>query len=252
MSVRNGVLLVVVIVAVTVGVAVGLNSEGAALLAFKKAIWSDPQGAFRNWNSSDATPCRWKGVTCVADRVVSFNLSRRALAGTIAPRLGQLRYPPHLIISNTFHSRVSYGPQLYLCQASHGGELGIQQADRTDSEELFKSNLSRLQLSQNELTGVIPADLGQQLRVLDLSSNNLTGALPQGITACIRLRRLILSRNRIAGVIPVGIGALPLERLDLSVNQLSGSIPDDFGNLTSLLPQVLSPLTLQIIRLNSR
>ena len=60
----------------------GLNSDGFALLEFKKAITSDPQNALRNWNGSDATPCIWTGISCRAfpgiqeDRVVDITLPR--------------------------------------------------------------------------------------------------------------------------------------------------------------------------------
>lgn len=222
-----GVLELVVFLAM-VGVATGLNADGVALLAFKSFIWSDPKGVFKTWNTSDATPCLWKGVTCVRiqatmeDRVVSLDLSRKALSGTIAPSLGLLG---HLTTVNLSNNKLT-------------GQI---------PRELFRvTSLSRLYLSYNNLTGGIPAEirnLGSQLRELEISGNRLS-ELPQEIVACYRLRSLVLSNNRIEGVIPVGIGAKlnQLERLDLSVNEFVGSVPDDFGNLSSLLTQ--APLNL--------
>lgn len=105
--------------------------------------------------------------------------------------------------------------------------------------ELFKAvNLSRLYLSNNMLTGDIPAEirnLRHQLRVLEMSRNRLTG-VPEDLVYCYQLRRLILNSNNITGLLPIGVGSnwTQLERLDFSVNHFNGNIPDDFGNLTTL------------------
>ncbi|XP_061996710.1 receptor-like protein EIX2 isoform X2 [Rosa rugosa] len=73
------------------------------------------------------------------------------------------------------------------------------------------------------------------LRSIDISSNNLTGVIPENITYMLGLRSLNLSRNNLTGVIPGKFGQLEvLEVLDLSRNHLSGSIPDSFRNLHSI------------------
>ncbi|XP_024165546.1 receptor-like protein EIX2 [Rosa chinensis] len=73
------------------------------------------------------------------------------------------------------------------------------------------------------------------LRSIDISSNNLTGVIPENITYMLGLRSLNLSRNSLTGVIPEKFGQLEvLEVLDLSRNHLSGSIPDSFRNLHSI------------------
>lgn len=146
------------------------------------------------------------------------------LGGTISPRLGDLRYLAMLSLQS--NNLTGYIPA-----------------------ELFNTtSLARVYLSDNDLVGTIPptiSNLAHQLQVLELQGNRLT-VLPNEIGSCYRLRSLILSNNNFTGVIPVGLGSqlTQLERLDLSVNRFTGTIPDDFGNLTSLQPQVQESISL--------
>lgn len=99
--------------------------------------------------------------------------------------------------------------------------------------ELFKAvNLSGLYLSNNNLSGDIPA-VRSALRVLEVSGNRLTG-LPEDLVYCYQLQRLVANHNNITGLLPNSNNWTQLERLDLSVNRFYGTIPDDFGNLTTL------------------
>jgi len=73
------------------------------------------------------------------------------------------------------------------------------------------------------------------LTFLDLSQNQLTGAIPTEIGNLINLNWLVLWNNQLTGNIPESIGDLVgLVRIDLDVNQLTGSIPPEIGNLTNL------------------
>ncbi|KAG5560545.1 hypothetical protein RHGRI_003762 [Rhododendron griersonianum] len=78
---------ILVVTALLVCASEGLNSEGLYLLEFKKSI-HDEFNYLGNWNSSDQTPCGWKGVNCSPDRknpvVVSINLSTMKLSGTLS------------------------------------------------------------------------------------------------------------------------------------------------------------------------
>lgn len=72
-----------------------------------------------------------------------------------------------------------------------------------------------------------------ELEELNLSHNNLTGALPAEIRQLKDLRVLNLSHNNFTGV-PAEVGQLSkLEVLDLSYNQLTG-LPYELGNLSNL------------------
>jgi hypothetical protein len=70
---------------------------------------------------------------------------------------------------------------------------------------------------------------------LDLSDNQLDGSIPPELGDLTQLRFLNLSQNRLNGEIPSELGELTkLEALDLSENGLEGEIPQSFDDLTGL------------------
>ncbi|KAF8035103.1 hypothetical protein BT93_C1207 [Corymbia citriodora subsp. variegata] len=98
-------------------------------------------------------------------------------------------------------------------------------------------SLLYLNLNNNWITGDIPNEVGllSKLEHLDLASNNLSGSIPVQLIQCTNLLRLNLSKNKIKGSIPPQIGnARFLNILDLSQNLLTGGIPQELGNLRVL------------------
>ena len=107
-----------------------------------------------------------------------------------------------------------------------------------------------LYLSNNRLTGSIPAELGElsNLTYLSLWGNRLTGSIPAELGNLINLTYLNLSNNDfgreigwrdlypgLTGPIPAELGKLTnLTSLDLSNNRLTGPIPAELGKLTNL------------------
>ena len=99
------------------------------------------------------------------------------------------------------------------------------------------SSLDHLVLGDNQLTGPIPAELGNlaNLRRLQLRNNQLTGSIPAELEDLASLTLLDLSNNQLTGSIPTELGNLAnLESLDLFQNQLTGAIPPELGNLVNL------------------
>ncbi len=102
-----------------------------------------------------------------------------------------------------------------------------------------EGKLTRLDLSDNQLSGVIPPELGNltDLYFLDLSDNLLGGVIPTELGNLSNLDDLYLNSNQLSGSIPPEIGNLYMwhgSTLDLSDNQLSGEIPPELGNLSKL------------------
>ena len=93
-------------------------------------------------------------------------------------------------------------------------------------------------LSENELSGEIPPELGElsNLEYLWLPDNALSGEIPPELGGLSNLERLVLGGNELlSGAIPPELGGLSnLEGLDLSYNELSGAIPPELGGLSNL------------------
>ena len=103
----------------------------------------------------------------------------------------------------------------------------------TDSD----GRVTRLYLYDNELTGTIPASLGDlsNLTALSLYRNELTGSIPGELGGMTSLQYLYLSDNELTGTIPAALaGMTSLQHLYLSDNELTGTIPASLGDLSNL------------------
>jgi hypothetical protein len=83
--------------------------------------------------------------------------------------------------------------------------------------------LTKLDLSQNKLSGSLPFFSNSSLQELNLSNNLLSGTLNYYSLASLKL--LNLSNNALTGVISSTSSYAALQYLDLSNNQFSGSLP---------------------------
>ncbi|KAF2592598.1 hypothetical protein F2Q70_00044513 [Brassica cretica] len=85
-----------------------------------------------------------------------------------------------------------------------------------------------LDLSENELSGNIPTELGGllELQAFNVSHNKLSGAIPESFSGLKNVESLDLSFNRLQGRIPQGLTELnSLAVFNVSFNNLSGVIP---------------------------
>ena len=110
------------------------------------------------------------------------------------------------------------------------------------------SRVTSLSLGGNQLTGVIPPELGRLTYLLSLElgqgfdsesqtyiGNELSGIIPPELGQLAHLQRLHLESNQLSGVIPPELGQLThLQSLSLGSNQLSGVIPSELSKLTNL------------------
>ncbi len=97
--------------------------------------------------------------------------------------------------------------------------------------------LQRLRLENNQLSGEIPAALGNlaNLQLLYLYHNQLTGEIPAELGNLVNLQYLRLENNMLTGEIPAALGGLAnLEILTLNENMLSGEIPAELETLANL------------------
>lgn len=94
-----------------------------------------------------------------------------------------------------------------------------------------------LDLSQNQLSGQIPSEVGllTGLTNLDFFGNQLTGQIPPAIGDLDNVTRLSLWANQLGGSIPAELGDMEsLEWVALGINELTGGIPPELGNLATL------------------
>ncbi|MCY3630394.1 MAG: hypothetical protein OXG94_10330 [Bacteroidetes bacterium] len=100
-----------------------------------------------------------------------------------------------------------------------------------------EGRVTELNLSDNGLAGILPAELGNisKLQVLDLQENDLSGSVGSWIGMLTALGKLHLQQNHLSGLIPDELGNLiHLEYLNLRGNQLEGAVPKSLGNLLKL------------------
>ncbi len=98
-------------------------------------------------------------------------------------------------------------------------------------------NVLELNLSNNNLVGTIPVEIGElsALTRLLLHTNQLSGNIPPEIANATELRQIWLFSNQLSGTLPPEIGTLgELTHLGIGGNQLTGNIPVSYGNLSNL------------------
>ncbi len=102
---------------------------------------------------------------------------------------------------------------------------------------VVEGRLQSIRLFENNLSGVLPPELGQLLGLeeLWLQFNQLTGEIPKELSRLTDLKQLILALNQFEGPIPTELGQLTnLESFVADFNMLSGPIPPELGMLTEL------------------
>ena len=109
--------------------------------------------------------------------------------------------------------------------------------DNWQGVEIADNRVVGMDLSDLDLTGTIPSELGNlaKLQSLDLGDNELTGEIPAELVSLAKLQSLNLGWNELTGEIPTELGNLAkLQSLHLNWNELTGEIPAELGGLANL------------------
>ncbi len=94
--------------------------------------------------------------------------------------------------------------------------------------------VTSLVVANNNLTGSLPAELGNLSELVDLAfyDNQLTGTIPPELGNLSVLNLLNFRNNSLTGLIPPELGQLNgLESLSLDRNNLYGTVPSELSNL---------------------
>ncbi|KAF2324972.1 hypothetical protein GH714_021994 [Hevea brasiliensis] len=229
------VIILVLILYSSVGLAASSVDDKQALLLFKSAIIRDPSGLTSNWNPKDPDPCFWHGVTCdpVSRRVRALNLSSNHSTCPLASFSSTSTETNGGVVGNY--------SLLFPC-SGFNNDLSPKLAGNLSPAIGQLSQLAVLSLGFNGFYGELPLEIGQlyQLEVLDLGFNAFHGTIPVSLQNCSSLRVINLSGNRLNGTIPAFFNQFPgLQIFSLSFNSLSSYIPDDLGDNCGSLEHLL-------------
>ncbi|KAM5587863.1 putative leucine-rich repeat receptor-like serine/threonine-protein kinase [Rosa sericea] len=103
--------------------------------------------------------------------------------------------------------------------------------------EWASTKLQNLSLTVNNLSGTIPAYLGNitTLKLLFLDSNQFYGTVPPELGKLVNLERLLLGQNNLSGELPLDLSNLnKLKVLKIGSNNFNGIIPDLFESWSQL------------------
>ncbi|XP_057545309.1 putative leucine-rich repeat receptor-like serine/threonine-protein kinase At2g24130 [Amaranthus tricolor] len=205
-----------------------LDTDKSALLAFKRAILVDPQQSLANWNESTHV-CRFNGITCRNRRVFKLALESLGLMGRLSPMLSNLTGLRMLnLADNDLYGSIASD----FSSLRHLHDLALDENNLQgmipDSLSLI-SNLTLVSLSGNKITGRLPASLFENctsLKSLDVSQNELYGIIPTEIGNCAQLWNLNLYNNEFTGKLPMSMrNNSVLLNVDIEYNQFSGELP---------------------------
>lgn len=166
-----------------------------------------------------ANPCpndtvNWGGIGCTQGRVISFNLGcpSRFLEAPIPPILGGLAHLQEVSIRGC-RVRGSYPWLLGNNPLMNVIRLDINQLSGT-LDDFFPDGISPSQFPQLTASGSL----------LNLSENDITGSIPAGLMQFNSNLNLNLNYLRLTGALPAA--GNPSKRINISRNGLSGSLPD--------------------------
>lgn len=152
-----------------------------------------------------------------------------------APISDRIALAPALAFFSLFHSKNVQFPTFTTGIAAPLREIAIINTDLAGEFPDLRPfpNLTRIDIYENQIDGVLPAYLGglTRLQWLSIHNNKITGTIPIELTQLPNLRGFFAHGNRLTGTIPSEFGAMELLiQLHLSNNQLNGTIPKQLAS----------------------
>ncbi|KAL5775285.1 hypothetical protein ACOSP7_012842 [Xanthoceras sorbifolium] len=197
---------------------------------------NSPSQLLTNWKSGGGDPCAesWKGVTCDGSAVVSIDISRLGLNGTMGYLLSDLTSLRKLDLSgNSIHDIIPYQlppnlTSLNLASNNFSGNLPYSISTM--------GSLTYLNVSRNSLTQSVGDVFGNlvSLSTLDLSFNNFSGDLPNSLSLLSNMSKLYMQNNQLTGTLNV-LSGLPLNTLNVANNHFNGWIPRELSSIPTFI-----------------
>ncbi|KAL3334081.1 hypothetical protein AABB24_030711 [Solanum stoloniferum] len=177
-----------------------------------------------------------------SSKLRQLDLSQNSFTGPIPKSLGNLEYLEILNLEmNNFvrDSTLSFLASLTNCRNLRVLTFGGNPLDGVLPASVgnFSNSLQIFVADGCKLKGVIPKQISNLTGVtrMSLSNNELTGHIPKTVQGMLNLQELYLRSNKLEEAIPDVICSLKnLGALELSENNFSGSVPSCLGNVTSL------------------
>ncbi|KAG2308159.1 hypothetical protein Bca52824_027907 [Brassica carinata] len=208
------------------------ETDKQALVEFESHLSENSRVVLASWNESFAV-CKWTGVTCGRKhkRVTGLDLSRMKLTGAIPPSVGNLSFLTSLSLSgNSFHGSLSSLVLLSLRANNLTGKLPASLGNLT--------SLEKLDVEYNRMEGEIPYSMSRltRMKFLRIASNSFSGVFPHPICNLSSLLFLSIPENRFFGRLKIDFNKLfpNIQVLLLGGNNFEGEIPSSLVNISSL------------------
>ncbi|CAL5040192.1 unnamed protein product [Urochloa decumbens] len=248
------------------------EEERSSLIDFRDGLSPEGNGGLNvSWvNGTDC--CRWEGINCSNDGVVTdvllgskglkgiiplslsnlnellrLNLSRNSLYGSLP---AELMFSGSIIVldvsfndlSDPLQERQSSNPDLPLQVLNISSNFFKGQFPSTALGVM--KNLVALNASNNSFTGPMPSSVcnyAPSIAMLDLCSNKFSGTISPDFANCSMLKVLKAGHNNLTGALPRELfNATSLEQLSFPNNDLQGIL--DASNLVKLTNLIILDL----------